>query len=130
MFAVSYGLLAKSKILGEDLKVVGVISLVLAFFVVGYGGLALGQFFQALFGAAAIVLGGILVIVLFVSLAGGNIGKLAESKSVLALIAGVGIIVFVLTLGNLGIGINSDILSAIFVVIIMAVAIVFISGGK
>ena len=37
MFAVTYGLLAKAKFF-EDTKIVGVISLVLAFFVVGFGG--------------------------------------------------------------------------------------------
>ena len=35
MFAVTYGLLVKSKVLGEDQKLIGVISLVAAFFVVG-----------------------------------------------------------------------------------------------
>ncbi|MFH0832101.1 MAG: hypothetical protein V1900_00035 [Candidatus Aenigmatarchaeota archaeon] len=129
-FAVSYGLLVKSKVLGEDVKIVGVVSLVLSFFVIGYGGLALGLFFQKLFGVAVVVIGGILVIVLFVGMAGGDISKLVESKAVLALIAGIGIIVFVLTVGNLGIGVNNEIISAIFVVIIMAVAIMFITGGK
>ena len=128
MFALVYGLLLKSKALGEDQKVMGVVSLVAAFFVVGYGGPLLGTFFQNLFGVAAIVLGGILVTVLFVSMAGGDISKLAESKAIMALLAGVGVIVFMLVLGAFGVTIQNDVIAAIFMVIVMAIAVVFIAG--
>lgn len=129
MFAVVYGLLVKSKALGEDQKIIGVVSLVTAFFVVGYGGVAMGVFFQNLFGVAAIVLGGILVTVLFVSMAGGDISKLVENKAVMALLAGVGIIVFMIVLGTFGVTIQSDVIAAIFLVVVMAIAVVFIAGG-
>ena len=128
MFAVTYGLLLKSKALGEDQKIVGVVSLVAAFFVVGYGGPLLGTFFQNLFGVAAMIIGGILVTVLFVSMAGGDISKLAESRAVMALLAGVGIIVFMLVLGTYGVTIQSDVIAAVFMVIVMAIAVVFIAG--
>ena len=128
MFAVTYGLLLKSKALGEDQKVIGVVSLVAAFFVVGYGGPLLGAFFQNLFGVAAIVLGGILVTVLFVSMAGGDISKFVESKAIMALLAGIGIIVFMIVLGTYGVAVQSDVIAAIFMVIVMAIAVVFIAG--
>jgi hypothetical protein len=130
MFAVTYGLLMKSKALGEDQKIIGVVSLVAAFFVVGYGGPLLGTFFSNLFGIAAVVLGGILVTVLFISMAGGDISKFAESKEIMALLAGVGIIVFMIVLGTFGVGIESDVVAAIFMVIVMAVAVVFIAGKQ
>ena len=128
MFAVTYGLLLKSKALGEDQKIIGVISLIVAFFVVGYGGPLFGLFFQHLFGIAAMIIGGILVTVLFVSMAGGDISKLAENKAVIALLAGIGLIVFMIALGTYGATIENDVIAAIFVVIIMAIAVVFIAG--
>jgi hypothetical protein len=130
MFAVTYGLLLKSKALGEDQKIIGVVSLVAAFFVVGYGGLAIGVFFSNLFGIAAIVLGGIIVTVLFVSMAGGDISKFAESKEIMALVAGIGIIVFMIVLGTFGVTVESDVIAAIFLVIVMAIAVVFIAGKQ
>ena len=56
MFAVVYGLLVKSKVLGEDQKIIGVVSLVSAFFVIGFGGVAIGTFFSNLFGIAAVIM--------------------------------------------------------------------------
>lgn len=128
MFAVVYGLLLKSKALGENQKIIGVVALVAAFFVVGYGGPLVGTFFQNLFGIAAMILGGIIVIVLFVSMAGGDITKLVENKAILALLAGVGVIVLVVALGTFGMTINSDVAAAIFMVIVMAIAVYFIAG--
>jgi hypothetical protein len=128
MFAVVYGLLLKSKALGENQKIIGVVALVAAFFVVGYGGPLVGTFFQNLFGIAAMILGGIIVIVLFVSMAGGDITKLVENKAIMALIAGVGIIVLVVALGTFGVKVSSDVAAAIFMVIVMAIAVYFIAG--
>ena len=130
MFALTYGLLLKSKVLGEDPKIIGVISLVAAFFVIGYGGVAIGEFFQGIFQAAAIVLAGILVIVLFIAMAGGDISKLTENKAVMAAIAGIGIIVFIIVIGSsLGAGVSSDVMAALFMVVVMAIAVLFIAGS-
>jgi len=130
MFAVTYGLLLKSKALGEDHKIIGVVSLVTAFFVVGFGGIALGTFFQNIFGIASMLIAGILVIVLFVSMAGGNITKFMESKSIIALIFVIGIIVFAVALGSIGVSVGSDVVATIFIVIIMGIAVFFIASGK
>ena len=78
MFAVTYGLLAKAKFF-EDTKIVGVISLVLAFFVVGFGGPWLAGFFVNLFGYAAVIIAGLLVIVLFITMSGGSVGKFFDN---------------------------------------------------
>jgi hypothetical protein len=87
-------------------------------------------FFSNLFGIAAIVLGGIIVTVLFVSMAGGDISKFAESKEIMALVAGIGILVFMIVLGTFGVTVESDVIAAIFLVIVMAIAVVFIAGKQ
>ena len=125
MFALVYALLLKSKFV-EDQKIIGVISLVVAFFVVGYGGPLLGDFFVNIFGIAAVVLAGILIILLFVAMSGADISKLANKEIAAALIA-VGIIVFIIALGSLGVSINNDVMAAIFLVIVLAVAVLFIA---
>jgi len=125
-FAVFYGLLLKSKAVGEDHKIIGIISLVAAFFVVGFGGVALGTFFKTLFGTASMILAAIIVTLMFIGMAGYDISKLAESKAVLAAGLGIGAIVFFSVLGNTG-TISSDILTIIFVVILMIVSVLFIA---
>src|SRR3989338_7869016 len=87
IFAVAYGLLMKAKYF-EDQKIIGVISLVLAFFVVGFGGPGLANFFVNLFGLATIVLAGILVIVLFVAMSGADVSKVLAGKGVVAAAVG------------------------------------------
>jgi hypothetical protein len=62
IFVVSYGLLLKTKLF-ENPKITGVLSLVIAFFVIGFGGPFLAGFFVNLFGYAAVIIAGILVVV-------------------------------------------------------------------
>lgn len=130
MFAVVYGLLVKSKVLGEDQKIIGVVSLVSAFFVIGFGGVAIGTFFSGLFGIAAVVIAGIFVTVLFISMAGVDISKFAENKAVVVLLAGVGVVVFFIMLGSFGVGISDDTIGVVLMVILMAVAVIFIASGS
>jgi len=127
IFAVSYGLLTKTKFF-DDVKIIGVISLVLAFFVTGYGGPALASFFVNLFGLATVVLAGILVIVLFIAMTGGDISKVASNKAVAAVAAGIGIIVFVVAAGALGVAVSDSVVGIIFVIVVLAVAILFVTG--
>jgi len=82
-FAIVFALLLKSKILGEDKKIIGVVSLVVSFFVIAFGGVALGNFFITLFGLMIIILSAILVIILILSMAGYDISKVTENKSVI-----------------------------------------------
>ena len=127
-FAIFYGLLLKSKALGEDHKIIGVVSVVAAFFVVGFGGVALGTFLKNLFGTTAMVLAGILITLMFVGMSGYDVSKLADSKYFLAAGIGIGLIVFFSILGGVRF-IGSDVLSIIFVVIIMIISVMFIAGG-
>ncbi len=127
IFVLCYGLLLKAKYF-EDQKIIGVLSLVVAFFVVGYGGPALANFFVNLFGLAAVVLAGILVIVLFIAMTGGDISKVASGKAVMAIVAGVGIIVFFVALGALGVTVNDSVVGIIFVIVLLGIAILFVTG--
>ena len=129
MFVVSYGLLMKAKAF-EDPKVIGVLSIVLAFFVVGFGGPFLAGFFTTLFGYAAIIIAGILVIVLFIAMSGGSVGKLFDNKGVAAVLAGIGIIVFFIAVGGSGVFISDSVLGIVFIIIVMAIAVYFIAGSK
>src|SRR3989338_1831918 len=103
IFAITFGALLKSKAMGEDKRIIGVISLVVAFFVVGFGSPAFGGFFVSIFGLASMVLAIILVIVLFITMSGGDVSKLMENKAILYLIAIIAVIVifpfFVLATG-------------------------------
>src|SRR3972149_11152293 len=93
-FAIFYGLLTKAKVF-DNAKVVGVLSLVAAFFVIGFGGPFLAGFFVNLFGYATIIIAGILVIVLFLAMSGGDAVKiLGDNKGVAAVLVGIGIVVF------------------------------------
>jgi len=116
MFAVTYGLLAKAKFF-EDTKIVGVISLVLAFFVVGFGGPWLAGFFVNLFGYAAIIIAGLLVIVLFITMSGGSIGKFFDNKGVAAILVGIGIIVFFIAMGGFSVVVSDAVIGIIFIII-------------
>lgn len=129
MFAVVYGLLVKAKFF-EDAKIVGVISLVLAFFVVGFGGPWLAGFFVNLFGYAAVIIAGILVIVLFVTMSGGSVGKFFDNKGIAAVLVGIGIIVFFIALGGLNVIVSDAVIGIIFIIIVMAIAVYFIAGNS
>lgn len=128
MFAVTYGLLAKAKFF-EDTKIVGVISLVLAFFVVGFGGPWLAGFFVNLFGYAAVIIAGLLVIVLFITMSGGSVGKFFDNKGVAAILVGIGIIVFFIAMGGFSVVVSDAVIGIIFIIIIMAIAVYFIAGN-
>lgn len=128
VFVVSYGLLMKAKFF-ENAKIVGVLSLVLAFFVVGFGGPFLANFFVNLFGYAAVIIAGILVIVLFITMSGGNVTKLFDNKGIAALLAGIGIIVFFIAVGGANVVISDAVIGIVFVIILMAIAVYFITGG-
>src|SRR3989338_891580 len=125
VFVVVYGLLTKAKFF-ENPKIVGVLSLVLAFFVIGFGGPWLANFFVNLFGYAAVIIAGILVVVLFVTMSCGNISKVFDNKGVAVLLAAIGIIVFFIAVGGASVVISDSVIGIVFVLIIMAIAVYFI----
>lgn len=128
VFAVVFGLLLKSNFLGDNKNIMGVLSLIIAFFVVGYGGPVMATFFTNLLGMAAIILAGILVIALLLTMTGGDITKLMSGKAAMVVVAGIGLIVFFLALGAATGAILSESTMAVgFVIIFMTIAIYFIA---
>lgn len=126
-FAIVYALLLKSKWI-ENNRIIGVIALVFSFFVVGYGGVSFGNFLTQLFGAGAVVLAGILVIILFLAMAGVDVSKkLGGNNAVIALLVGIGIIIFVSLAGILGANVGSEVVATIFMIVVFGVAIWFIA---
>ena len=127
IFAVVYALLMKGKFI-DDQKIIGVLSLVFAFFVVGYGGPMLANFFVNLFGLATLILAGILIIVLFIAMAGGDASKVLSGKPAVAVLVGIGIIIFAVAAGGLGVAVSDSVIGIIFVIIVLAIAIMFVTG--
>ncbi len=129
-FAVIYGLLVKSKVLGEDQKIIGVVSLAISFFVIGFGSIVLGEFFASLFGMGIVVLSVILVMVLFVAMAGGDVSKLAENKQVIALLVGVGIVVIIALMSSFGLVVSEEWLTLLAVLVMLGIAFAFITSNN
>jgi hypothetical protein len=127
IFVVAYGLLAKTKVLGEDHRINAVLSIVLAFFVTGFGGPWLANFFTTVFGVAAAVLAGILVLVLFMGMAGMSIEKMLHNKPIQVALIGIAILVFVVAAGGLSIAIRPDVVAIVLVLIVLAAAVAFIT---
>ena len=126
-FAIIWGLLLKTKVLGDNMRVNGVVSIVVAFFIIGFGGPALGSFFTTLFGLAVVIIAGLLVALLFLGMGGWDFSKVADPKILGAIIIGIAVIVFFTAAGSIGIGISSGAIQIIFVIIILAIAIAFIT---
>lgn len=126
-FAILWGLLLKTKVLGENQRVNGTVSLVVAFFVIGFGGPALGSFFTTLFGYAVVVLAVILIIALFFGMSGFEWGKVLDPKVGGIILVGVGIILFFVAAGSLGVRAGSGVIEIIFIIIVLAAAIGFIT---
>ena len=127
IFVVSYGLLLKTKLF-ENPKITGVLSLVIAFFVIGFGGPFLANFFVNLFGYAAVIIAGILVVVLFITMSGGDVTKLFNNKAVAAVLVGIGIIVMFIAIGGSMVVVSDAVVGIIFIIILMAIAVYFIAG--
>ncbi len=130
MFAVCFGLLLKHKILGEDKNIIGVVSIVIAFFVTGYGAVPLGEVLSNMFGAAAVVLAGVLVVVLIAHMAGFELSAFTDRKGVLAVLVIVGILLFIASgaLAVFGVsgGVNDTVIAAIFMIALVVIAVWFI----
>jgi hypothetical protein len=127
-YAVVFALLYKSKWV-DNQRINGVIALVFAFFVVGFGGPMLANFFVNLFGIATLIIAALLVIVLFIAMSGGDIGKVMGGKGTYAVLGGIGIIIFWIALGSFGVRISDGVIGIIFVIVLLAIGIVFITGA-
>jgi len=132
-FAIVYGLLMKANIFGNANKQVSVaLSFVIAFFVTGLGGPQLALFFTNLFGGASVFLGGILVILLFVSMLGYGENGAFKHIAALILVIVIGAILFIASTGSMTGGqiyIDSYTATVIFWIIIIIVAAYLITRG-
>jgi hypothetical protein len=132
-FAVVYGLLMKAKLFGDvNAKISVALAFVMAFFVTAAGGPQLADFFITLFGGASAFLAGIIVIILFVSILG--YGKSGDFKhwGALAAVIVIGAALFLVSSGSLGgyIAVSSDMASLIFWLVIIVVAVWFVTKEK
>ncbi|MBI2583619.1 MAG: hypothetical protein HYW25_03045 [Candidatus Aenigmarchaeota archaeon] len=129
IFAITFGILAKTKVLGDDMRVSAVVSIVLGFFVVGFGGPFLADFFVNIFGIAAMVIAGILVLVLFMGMTGMSLEKIGDNKAVLVFFIGLAILIFFVALGGLFVRFTDDAAAIVLIIIVFAAAVAFITGA-
>jgi hypothetical protein len=62
-------------------------------------------------------------------MSGADVTKLAGKEIAAALVA-IGIILFIIALGAMGVSMNNDVIAAIFLVVVMAVAVMFIAKSS
>ena len=127
-FAIVYGLLVKLEVFGAATKKISVIlAMVVAFFVVGFGGPALSRFFIGIFGGASIILAGILVVVLFLGMVGKKPEDIAKTGTLIVLVI-VGIVLWMLSTGTAvgaGVGwlLSPDLVAFVLVIIVIVLAV-------
>ncbi|MBI5061871.1 MAG: hypothetical protein HZB67_06200 [Candidatus Aenigmarchaeota archaeon] len=134
-FAIVYGLLMKANLFGEANKKVSVaLAFVIAFFVTGFAGPAMAAFFISIFGGASIFLAGILVIILFLAMVGwvppGD--KKRGWTAAVAILVVIGVVLFIVSTGTFATNImlNETTIAAIFVIVILGLAMWFITQEK
>jgi len=129
-FTVVFALLLESKVLGDDKKIIGVLSLVVAFFVVGFGGPALATFLTTLFGVMIVIVSAILVIVLILAMTGSDISKLVENKAAVAIIIIAAIVLAILIASHWGLGIRlgNETVAMILFIVILGIVVALVAG--
>lgn len=132
VFAIVYAILQKTEIFGKDAKNInGLIALIFAFFVTGYAGDAVGKFFINIFGGSSIIFGGILVFLLFLGMLGWKPSSIGD-KNMWGLAALIIAVLLFLAVGGpsiAGIKLTDETMAAIFMVLVVAFAVMFITGG-
>ncbi len=130
--AITFGILAKSEAISKEVSVNGTISLAASFFIINYTplGMTLGAFFTNLFGVAALIMGGLLVAIFFLGMAGLKFEDIAggNKTAIGILLAFIALIVFLST-GGSWIRVDETTLATMFMIIVMAMAVMFL-GSK
>ena len=126
-FVVLYAVLVKTKVLGDDHRLIGVLSIVVAFFTITFGGPALASFFTNFFGMLAIIIAGVLGIVMLLALTGADISKTLNVKSVHMILAGILIVTFVIALASYGVKIGNNIVGIVFILALMGAVMMFVT---
>ena len=122
----------KAQIFGDvNQRVSGILAFVIAFFVSAYSGPALASFFTSIFAGTSIIIAGILSIILFAVLLGFSQDDLKAGKYGLWAVLIIGVLLFVASAGGdfLGIRLGSSAWTTILILVLLAVAVAFISGG-
>jgi hypothetical protein len=130
-FAVVYGLLSVTKIFGDKTpRIATALALVIAFFVTGYSGQMLSNFFTNLFGGATMIIAGILVVLLFATMVGFKSENMKDMKrmGVLVILLIIGIVLWLLSTGVAkGFGflplMSPDVIALILVMVVIVIAI-------
>jgi hypothetical protein len=128
-FTIVFALLYKSKWVDNN-RINGVLALVVAFFVIGFGGPALATFFVNLFGLATLIIAALLVVVLFIAMSGGDPSKVLANKGTYAVLAGIAIIIFWTAIGSFGVKVSDSVIGIIFVIVVLAIAIIFVTKSS
>lgn len=136
-FAVVFGILNKAGLFGDkdNRRISAAIALVAAFFVTGFAGQQLANFFISIFGGAAMIFAGILVIMIFIGLVGHDPKSLAKTGSLVVLII-VGIVLWLLSVGVAkGVGflpvLSPDLIAFVLVIVVIVLAVwVIVREGK
>lgn len=127
--AITYGILAKAKFF-EERSLQGLVSLLVAFFVVNYTpvGIPLSSFFTNLFGAGILILSVIFVVLLFMGLTGISPDKIfANTRTTGIIVILFAALVVIALMG--GTVLSADVVTTLFVLVLMAVAIAFVTKG-
>src|SRR3972149_5988131 len=126
-FAIVYGLLIKANLFGKNERVAPILAVVLAFFVTAVGGTILADFFTSLFGGASLFLGGILVVILMLTM----IGKQDWTQKAIAgaVVIIIGAFLFLASsssIGFIGIAIDSGTAALAFALVVILVVVYWI----
>lgn len=127
-FTISFALLKKSEVFGDEISVNGAIAFVFSFFIINYT--PIGLFLSTLFGLAAIIIAGLLVGILFLGMAGIKPEELfgkANKSYLAALLAFLALITFISVGGLSFFSISSDLVTTIGMLLLMAFAVAFIA---
>lgn len=126
-FVILYAVLLKTKALGEDQRIIGVLSIVVAFFTIAFGGPALARFFTNFFGMLALIIAGLLGVVMLIALTGADVGKVLNVKSAHLILVGVLVVAFIIALASYGVKIGSNVIGIVFILALMAIAVMFVT---
>ena len=127
-FAIVYGLLIKANLFGKNERVAPMLALVIAFFVTAVGGPTLAAFFTNLFGGASMFLGGILVVILLVTLVSGKYQTMNLAVIVITVL--IGAFLFLSSssaTGFIGIAVDSTTATLAFALVVILIAIYYIT---
>ncbi|MBI2233142.1 MAG: hypothetical protein HYU56_04430 [Candidatus Aenigmarchaeota archaeon] len=128
-FAIVYGLLTKASMFGaKSDRINAILALVMGFFVTAVGGPTLAAFFTNLFGGASMFLGGILVVILLVTLVRGE--SQTKNLAVIVITVLIGAFLFLSSssaTGFIGIAVDSTTATLAFALVVILIAIYYIT---